>query len=61
VQFASASPEKRFASGKPWADPKGNDLWSVNVVVGDESETFVSGGPVLTPYPGQPSVTKEGA
>ncbi len=48
VQFVSP---KRYASGKPWRDPKGQDMWSIAVVVGDENETYVSGGPLLSPYP----------
>ena len=49
VRFASL--DKRYASGKPWRDPKGQDIWSIAVVVGDEDETYLSESPALTPYP----------
>ena len=34
-----------------WVDDAGQELWSVNFVVGDEEETYViDGGPGLKPY-----------
>lgn len=32
---------KRYVDAAAWTDASGNDMWSVNVVVGDDSETYV--------------------
>lgn len=42
--------DKRYADARPFVDPSGNTMLSINVVVGDDEETFTSGGPVLIPY-----------
>jgi hypothetical protein len=31
--------------------PSGNEMWSLNVVVGNDEDTFVEGGVRLLPYP----------
>ena len=33
--------ERRFVAAAPFTDASGNAMWSVNVVVGDDEETFV--------------------
>ena len=38
VQFTG---ERRYVAAAPLTDSSGNDMWSVNVVVGDDEETFV--------------------
>ncbi len=47
VQFVSP---RRFASAQPFTDPSGNDLLSISVVVGDDEERYVAGGPALQRY-----------
>ena len=42
---------KRFAGARPFRDASGQAMLSINVVVGDDEETFVTGGPALRPYP----------
>jgi hypothetical protein len=42
--------DKRYADARPFVDPSGNTMLSINVVVGDDEETFSSGGPLLIPY-----------
>ena len=42
---------RRYASTRSFRDGSGQDLLSINVVIGDDEETFVSGGPPLRPYP----------
>ena len=32
-------------------DHSGNEMWSINLVVGDESEQYTDGGQVFSPYP----------
>ena len=34
--------DRRYVAARPWTDAAGNDMWSVNVVVGDEDEMYVS-------------------
>ncbi len=51
VRFPHA---KRYVSARPFRDAAGNDLLSINVVVGDEEETYTAGGPALRPYPRTP-------
>jgi hypothetical protein len=36
VQF-----KKRYCSVSPWSDAAGNQMWSVNLVVGDDNETYL--------------------
>ncbi len=36
--------KQRHVSAAPFADSAGNDMWSVNVVVGDGDGTFIEGG-----------------
>ena len=33
--------QRRIGTGKKWIDPSGNEMYSFNVVVGDDEETFV--------------------
>jgi hypothetical protein len=47
VRFLTAT---RYASARPCTDPSGTELLSISVVVGDEEETYVDGGPGLRPY-----------
>jgi len=42
--------KERYLSAAPFVDPTGNDIWSINVVVGDEDDTFIEGGLPLEPY-----------
>ena len=40
----------RYAPALPFRDPSGNDMLSINVVVGDDEETYTTGSPNLTTY-----------
>ena len=40
----------RFVSGARFADPSGHELWSVNVVIGEDESTLVAHSVPLTPY-----------
>ncbi len=40
----------RFVSGVRFRDPSGHELWSVNVVIGDDESIFVEDNVPLTPY-----------
>ncbi len=42
--------EKQFIGVAHFTDPSGNEMWSVNVVVGDEDETYVTDTPAINPY-----------
>jgi len=42
--------EARYLSAAPFVDSAGNDMWSINVVVGDEDGTFIEGGLPIEPY-----------
>lgn len=42
--------DRQYVSLKPFRDGSGNDIWSVNVVVGDERSTFISDHVPLRPY-----------
>lgn len=42
--------ERRSAYAVQMTDPSGNRLWSVNVVIGDESALYAGGGPTLRAY-----------
>jgi hypothetical protein len=41
---------ERFVGVNRFTDPSGHDMWSVNVLVGDEEQTFVSRTPGVHPY-----------
>lgn len=41
---------RRFVASRPWVDASGNELWSVNVVVGDDNHTYVDDNHRLRPY-----------
>jgi len=43
-------PGRRYVSAARWHDVAGNDLWSVNVVVGDDEGVFVSDSLPLRKY-----------
>jgi len=47
LRFTSS---KRYVAALPLTDASANDMWSVNVVVGDEDETFVSDDRPLRSY-----------
>ncbi|HWE41977.1 MAG TPA: hypothetical protein VG432_05690 [Gemmatimonadaceae bacterium] len=40
----------RYVAARPLTDPSGNEMWSVNVVVGDDEDTFVEDRVALRPY-----------
>ena len=42
--------KKRYCSVSPWSDASGNKLWSVNLVVGDDEETFLEDAFKFLPY-----------
>ncbi len=44
-------PGERYLAFKKRLDPSGNELWSVNVVVGDDEETFVEDTILFKAYP----------
>lgn len=41
---------KRFVTVMPFADHKGNEMHSINIVIGDDETTYTDGGPPLHPY-----------
>lgn len=41
---------QRYASCTKFFDPSDNEMWSVNVVVGDDEDTFIEGGPIIRRY-----------
>jgi len=43
-------PGQRYLTPVKWMDPSGNEMWSLNVVVGDDDGTFVEGGRPFTGY-----------
>lgn len=43
--------ERRYVAAAPLTDSSGNDMWSVNVVVGDDEDTFVVDQLQLRKYP----------
>lgn len=45
--------ERRYVAAAPLTDSSGNEMWSVNVVVGDDEETFVIDQLQLRAYAGQ--------
>lgn len=44
-------PGRRHVEVMKFVDPSANEMWSVNVVVGDEDGTFVEGGCSFAAYP----------
>jgi hypothetical protein len=48
VSFPAGEP--RYCSSARWSDDAGNPMWSVNVVVGDDLQTFVTGSVPIFPY-----------
>jgi hypothetical protein len=49
IAFTSS---KRYVQAEKFVDESGNEMWSVNVVVGDTEETFVNEAMLpLRPYP----------
>ena len=42
--------ERRSVASHPWVDPSGNELWSVNVAVGDDNNAYVEDTHKLRPY-----------
>jgi hypothetical protein len=51
VQFMSS---ERYVAALPLKDARGSDMWSVNVVVGDDEKTFVRAQRPLRPYGAHP-------
>ena len=41
---------KRLCSVAPWTDAAGNEMWSVNLVVGDEDESYLADTFAFQPY-----------
>ena len=50
-------PGKRYCSAKPFVDDSGNEVWSINLVIGTEDETFIDDTLQIQPYstPDDPS------
>jgi hypothetical protein len=48
IQFKS---NRRDVRAVKVMDPSANEMWSVNVLVGNDDDTFVEGGRPLSPYP----------
>ncbi len=48
VSFRTAEPT--YCDARVFIDDAGHRLWSVNIVVGDEEETFIEGSVPLFPY-----------
>jgi hypothetical protein len=44
-------PGYSYVQAHRFTDPSGNDLWSINVMVGDDENTYVEAGVPLLPYP----------
>jgi hypothetical protein len=42
--------KKRYCSVSPWSDSAGNEMWSVNLVVGDDNETYLADAFGFHPY-----------
>jgi hypothetical protein len=42
--------DRRYVASRPWIDGSGNEMWSVNVVVGDDAATYVEDRHRLRPY-----------
>jgi hypothetical protein len=41
---------KRFVSARSFEDASGHELLSINVVIGDEEQSYAEGGPLLNSY-----------
>ena len=50
IHFRDA--QRRYVSAMPITDAAGNDMWSVNVVVGSEDDTYVTDNSKLNSYRG---------
>ena len=48
VNFVPGQP--KFAAPAKWIDAKGNEMWSVNVVLGDTESTFANSSLDFVPY-----------
>jgi hypothetical protein len=48
--FRSVSDDQRFLHAQKIVDYSGNEMWSINVIVGDEDEQYTDGGQVFNPY-----------
>jgi len=42
--------DKIYVTAMPMSDASGNDMWSVNIVVGDENQVFLEDKLKLRPY-----------
>jgi hypothetical protein len=40
----------RYVDAVPIVDSAGNEMWSINVMVGNDDDTFIEGGQPLQPY-----------
>lgn len=40
----------RYVIARPFVDSAGNEMWSINVVVGDEDDTFIESGLPIERY-----------
>jgi hypothetical protein len=49
-QLVAFEPGKQFCSSRQYVDDGENAMWSVNIVVGDDSETFLTGSVPIFPY-----------
>ena len=43
-------PGRSYVEARRFTDPSGNALWSINVMVGDDENTYVESGVPLNPY-----------
>ena len=50
VSLKFKSSQQTYLDAAKFVDPSGNEMWTVNLVVGDEDETFIEGGPPLNRY-----------
>jgi hypothetical protein len=48
--FKSSADDRRFLYAQKMTDYSGHELWSINIVVGDESDQYTDGGQVFYPY-----------
>lgn len=55
VKFGS----QRYCSARSWDDASGEPMWSINLVVGDEDNTFVTDSIPFFPYPYRPPLSDE--
>jgi hypothetical protein len=54
VSLTFRSKDQIYLDAGKLVDPSGHEMWSVNVVVGDDDGTFVEGGPQLNRYTTKP-------